>query len=95
MEIYIGAIGAIAAVFVVIFGGRGLVDLVRGYPERRRAPLAAADDSPSPEQPAGASVATNGPRRMSPDFGGCVGKHLIIDVVISNHSPIRAIMFTY
>ena len=36
MEIYIGAIGAIAAVFVVIFGGRGLIDLARGYSERRR-----------------------------------------------------------
>ena len=37
MEIYIGAVGAIAAVFVVIFGGRGLIDLVRGYSARRRA----------------------------------------------------------
>ena len=37
MELYVGAIGAIAAVFVVIFGGRGLIDLVRGISERRRA----------------------------------------------------------
>ena len=36
MELYVGAIGAIAAVFVVIFGGRGLIDLARGYAERRR-----------------------------------------------------------
>ena len=37
--------GIIAAVFVVIFGGRGLIDLARGYAERRRAPLAPADDA--------------------------------------------------
>lgn len=36
MELYVGGIGAIAAVFVVIFGGRGLIDLARGYAERRR-----------------------------------------------------------
>ena len=35
-----------------------MIDLVRGYSERRRAWLAAADDLPSVEQPAGAAVAT-------------------------------------
>ena len=29
MELYVGAVGIIAGVFVVIFGGRGLIDLVR------------------------------------------------------------------
>ena len=39
--------GIVAAVFVVIFGGRGLVDLARGASERRRARSAAAvADSP-------------------------------------------------
>lgn len=57
MELYVGAIGAIAAVFVVIFGGRGLIDLVRGYSERRRARLAPTDGSPSAEQPTRAAVA--------------------------------------
>ena len=33
MEIYIGAI---AAVRVVVFAGRGLIDLARGYAERHR-----------------------------------------------------------
>ncbi len=47
MELYVGAIGAIAAVFVVIFGGRGLIDLVRGYSERRRARVVPTDE-PSP-----------------------------------------------
>ncbi|MCH8973509.1 MAG: AAA family ATPase [Chloroflexi bacterium] len=58
MELYVGGIGAIAAVFVVIFGGRGLIDLVRGYSERRRAPPAEADDSPSLEPPDGVATAT-------------------------------------
>ena len=58
MELYVGVIGIIAGVFVVIFGGRGLVDLVRGYSERRRARLAVTDDSPSVEQPVEASAAT-------------------------------------
>ncbi len=35
MEILFGVAGLIAAVFVVVFGGRGLVDLVRGASERR------------------------------------------------------------
>ena len=37
-------VGIIAAVFVIIFGGRGLVDLVRGYPERQRARAAVAEE---------------------------------------------------
>ncbi len=37
MEIVISVVGVTAAVFVVIFGGRGLLDLVRGAKERRRA----------------------------------------------------------
>ena len=36
-------VGIIAGIFVVIFGGRGLVDLVRGYAERRRSRAAAAE----------------------------------------------------
>ena len=32
MELYVGVIGIIGLVFVVIFGGRGLIDLVRGEP---------------------------------------------------------------
>ena len=36
MELYVGVIGIIGVVFVVIFGGRGLIDLVRGVIERRR-----------------------------------------------------------
>lgn len=40
MEIVIGIVGSIAAVFVVIFGGRGLVDLARGMRERRSQPSA-------------------------------------------------------
>ena len=58
MELYVGGVGIIAGVFLVIFGGRGLVDLVRGYSERRRARLATADDSPSVEGPGRAAVAT-------------------------------------
>ncbi len=57
MELYVGVIGIVGVVFVVIFGGRGLIDLVRGYSERRRARLASADDSPVVEQPVGATVA--------------------------------------
>ena len=37
MEILFGVAGLIAAVFVVIFGGRGLVDLVKGAREPKRA----------------------------------------------------------
>ena len=48
MELYVGAIGAIAAVFVVIFGGRGLIDLVRGISERRRARAAVGGSSSMP-----------------------------------------------
>ena len=40
MEIVIGIVGSIAAVFVVIFGGRGLVDLARGMRQRRFQPSA-------------------------------------------------------
>ncbi|MEE8519153.1 MAG: AAA family ATPase [Dehalococcoidia bacterium] len=58
MELYVGVIGIVGVVFVVIFGGRGLIDLVRGYSERRRTRLAAADDSPAAEQPVGAIAAT-------------------------------------
>ena len=38
MEIVIGIVGSIAAVFVVIFGGRGLVALARGMRESRSQP---------------------------------------------------------
>ena len=48
MELYVGAVGIIAGVFVVIFGGRGLIDLVRGYSERRRGRVALADDLSPP-----------------------------------------------
>ncbi|MCZ6784933.1 MAG: AAA family ATPase [Proteobacteria bacterium] len=58
MELYVGVIGIIAGVFVVIFGGRGLVDLVRGYSERRRGRLAAADGSPGAGEPGGVAAAT-------------------------------------
>ena len=57
MEILALGIGSIAGIFVIIFGGRGLIDLARGYAERRRARLASADDSPRVEQPGVAGVA--------------------------------------
>ena len=53
MEIVFGIAGLVAAVFVVIFGGRGLVDLVRGMSERRkpRASLSATQPiAPLPTQ---------------------------------------------
>ena len=56
MELYVGVIGIIGVVFVVIFGGRGLIDLARGYAERRRARLAATDDSLSVERPIAATA---------------------------------------
>ena len=49
MEIVIGVVGATAAVFVAIFGGRGLVDL---FQSRRRS-RAAADNAPQPDTAVG------------------------------------------
>ena len=46
MELFVGVVGVVGVVFVVIFGGRGLIDLVRGYSERRQARQALADDPP-------------------------------------------------
>ena len=51
MEIYIGAIGAIAAVFVVIFGGRGLIDLTREYSEWRRSRSTTGNALPATPSP--------------------------------------------
>ena len=59
MELFVGVVGVLGVIFVVIFGGRGLIDLVRGYSERRRAPLAAADDSTPPSTSAPVAVETH------------------------------------
>ncbi len=56
MEILALGIGSIAGIFVIIFGGRGLIDLVRGYSERRHARTATADDAPNPGQPTEATA---------------------------------------
>ena len=68
MEILFGVAGLIAAVFVVVFGGRGIVDMARGISERRRAKQAAAgngapgtDEGAQPVEAAGPPTATYDP----------------------------------
>ncbi len=59
MEILALGIGSIAGIFVIIFGGRGLIDLVRGYAERRRARQTPGNHAPiEAEEVAGRAAVT-------------------------------------
>ncbi|MEE8518001.1 MAG: AAA family ATPase [Dehalococcoidia bacterium] len=51
MEIAAIIVGPIAGIFVIIFGGRGLVDLFRGYSERKRSRLDLAELGPDIDGP--------------------------------------------